>query len=622
VNEFDDAKERIRARVDIAQLVGETVALKPAGRGQLKGLCPFHGERTPSFHVHVERGFFYCFGCGAKGDVFDYVMRTQGIEFRDALQLLGERVGIEVRGAPAGQGRRRDLLEINEAALAWFVGQLPGTPGADYLRRRGLTDATVRDWGLGFAPDGWDGLLKHMLTRGVRDDDLLAAGLITENERGRRYDRFRGRVMFPIRDALGRIVGFAGRLLDDGVPKYLNTPETALFKKGELLYGLDRARVAIRESGEVVVVEGYMDVLALHQTGFGNAVAALGANLTVEQADLLTRLDAQRVLLAFDADDAGQRAVLAGLEQSVGRRFLVQAVRLPSGKDPADAVLAGEAERVAFAAALRSGVSEVAFRFERVLAQHDAGTPRGQRAVLLELLPALQPRDVVDPVAAELRRLVVDHLGLDANRLDAWLASQRPQRLDETSIRGLRRRGEDLSPVRLLELEVVGLLLLEPERLRERVRRALAALPAETGESELVAFAELCERCGWRDGEVVAAVQARDGGERILERLVVHAAESSADMRLDVDLRLEQLLSRVREHHVEAGRRLRQERLMQRLEEARAEVHDPATPRENLEAAYADLAEVQGALSAREGERRLRSAETLRRISHRRRGRA
>jgi DNA primase len=622
VSEFDDAKERIRARVDLAQLVGESVALKPAGRGQLKGLCPFHGERTPSFHVHVERGFFYCFGCGAKGDVFDFVMRTQGIEFRDALQLLGERVGIEVRGAPAGQGRRRDLLEINEAALAWFVGQLPGTPGAEYLRRRGLTGDTVRDWGLGFAPDGWDGLLKHMLTRGVRDDDLLAAGLITENERGRRYDRFRGRVMFPIRDALGRIVGFAGRLLDDGVPKYLNTPETALFKKGELLYGLDRARAAIRESGEVVVVEGYMDVLALHQTGFGNAVAALGANLTVEQADLLTRLDAQRVLLAFDADDAGQRAVLAGLEQSVGRRFLVQAVRLPSGKDPADAVLAGEAERVAFAAALRSGVSEVAFRFERVLAQHDAGTPRGQRAVLLELLPALQPRDVVDPVAAELRRLVVDHLGLDAGRLDAWLVSQRPQRLDETSIRGLRRRGEDLSPVRLLELEVVGLLLLEPERLRERVRRALAALPAETGESELVAFAELCERCGWRDGEVVAAVQARDGGERILERLVVHAAESSADMRLDVDLRLEQLLSRVREHHVEAGRRLRQERLMQRLEEARAEVHDPATPRENLEAAYADLAEVQGALSAREGERRLRSAETLRRISHRRRGRA
>jgi DNA primase len=180
-------------------------------------------------------------------------------------------------------------------------------------------------------------------------------------------------------------------VLGDALPKYLNTPETPLFKKGELLYGLDRARAAIRETGEVIVVEGYMDVLALHQTGFGNAVAALGANLTGEQAEALTRLDAQRVLLAFDADEAGQRAVLAGLEQSVGRRFLVQAVRLPSGKDPADAVLAGSVEREAFAAALRSGVSEVAFRFERVLAQHDAATPRASATCCSSCCPRCSP---------------------------------------------------------------------------------------------------------------------------------------------------------------------------------------------------------------------------------------
>jgi len=295
---------------------------------------------------------------------------------------------------------------------------------------------------------------------------------------------------------------------------------------------------------------------------------------------------------------------------------------VPSGKDPADAVLAGEGEREAFAAALRSGVSEVAFRFERVLAQHDVSTPRGQRAVLLELLPALQPRDVVDPVASELRRLVIDHLGLEGARLDAWLVSQRPQRLDETSVRGLRRTGEALTPLRQLELEVVGLLLLEPTKLRERMQRALAALPAETSTSELVAFAELCERVAWRDADVVAAVQARDGGDRVLERLLVHAAEAGADTRLDIDLRLEQLLSRVREHHVEEGRRTRQDRLLQRLSEAEGAVHDPNTPRERLAEAYADLAEVQGALAAREGERRLRSAETLRRIGQRRRGRA
>jgi len=622
MSDFDDAKEQIRTRLDLAQVVGETVVLKAAGRGQLKGLCPFHTERTPSFHVNVERGFYYCFGCGAKGDVFDFVMRTQSLEFRDALRMLGERVGIEVRGTPAGQGRRRDLLEVNEAAQAFFRAQFPGSPAERYLIGRGLTAATMDAWGLGFAPDGWDGLLKALLTKGSRDDDLLEAGLLSENERGRRYDRFRNRLMFPIHDALGRLVGFAGRVLDASLPKYLNTPETALFKKGELLYGLDRARAAIRESGEVIVVEGYMDVLALQQTGFLNSVASLGANLTSEQADALARLDTQRVLLAFDADEAGQRAVLAGLEQSVGRRFLVRAVRVPSGKDPADAVLAGEAERAAFAAALRSGVSEVAFRFERVLAQHDPASPRGQRAVLLELLPALQPRDVVDPVASELRRLVIDHLGLDSTRLDAWLASQRPQRLDETSVRGLRRRVEDVSAVRRSELEVVGLLLLEPEHLRDRVIRALAALPAETGESELVAFAEICERCGWNDTQVVAAVQARDGGERILERLLVHAAETSADARLDIDLRLEQLLSRVREHHLEVGRRIRQERLRQALQGVQAAIHDPSMPREALEVAYAELAEIQDALAAREGERRLQSAKTLQRIGQRRRGRA
>ena len=621
MNDADDVKEQIRARVDLAQLIGETVALKPAGRGQLKGLCPFHGERTPSFHVHVDRGFFYCFGCGAKGDVFEYVMRSQGLEFADALKLLGERVGIEVRGVAPGQGRRRDLLEVNQAALAWFRARLDEGPARAYLRDRGLSDATIDGWELGYAPEGWDGLLKHLLTRGVRDDDLLEAGLLSENERGRRYDRFRDRVMFPIRDALGRLVGFAGRVLGDGLPKYLNTPETPLFKKGEVLYGLDKARTAIRESGEVVVVEGYMDVLALHQTGFGTAVAALGANLTKEQAELLTRLDVQKVLLAFDADEAGQRAVLAGLEQSVGRRFLVQAVKVPHGKDPADAVLGEAGDREAFAAALRTGTSEVAFRFQRVLAQHDASTPRGQRALLLELLPSLQPRDVVDPVAAELRRLVADHLGLEPARLDQWLASQRPQRLDETSVRGLRRRADDLTPLRALELEVIGLLLLEPQRLRERVRRAVAALPVETGESELIAFAELCERFGWRDAEIVAAVQAREGADRILERLLAHAADGADEARLDVELRLDQLLSRVREHHVETGRRVRQGRLMQRLEELAARVHDADAPREELEAAYVELAEVQGALAAREGERRLRSAGTLRRLEGKRRGR-
>ena len=455
-----DAKDLIRERLNIADVIGEMVALKPAGRDQLKGLCPFHSEKTPSFHVHVDRGFFYCFGCHAKGDIFDFVMRTQALDFVDALRLLGERAGVEVERQAPRDSRRRDLFGVNDLAVAYFRQHLQGDALA-YLEQRGLTRQTIDDFQLGYAPEGWDGLLKHALTKGVPDADLVAAGLIAENERGRRYDRFRNRVMFPIHDPLGRVVGFAGRVLDDSLPKYLNSPETDLFRKAELLYGLDRARAAIRSAGEVLVVEGYMDVIALHQTGFRTAVAALGATLTAEQAEQLARLDARTVLLAFDADEAGQKAVLSGLDQAVGRRFLVRAVRVPYGKDPADAVLSGHAE--AFRDALAHGVSEVAFRFQRVAERFDRTTVEGQKAILEELQPVLTPRDVFDPVASEMRRLVIDHLGMDAARLDAWVQAngKRARPLSDTQVRGLRRRRDAVGQVRAIELEVVALLLLE-----------------------------------------------------------------------------------------------------------------------------------------------------------------
>lgn len=613
----DDAKERIRSRLDLAQLIGEQVVLKPAGRGQLKGLCPFHAEKTPSFHVHVDRGFFYCFGCGAKGDAFDYVMRTRGVGFVEALTILGERTGVQVEPPSPSQGRRRDLIEVNTLALAFFRAQLASSAALGYLEERGLTRDSIERWELGYAPDSWDALLRHALTKGVRDDDLLAAGLLSENERGRRYDRFRDRVVFPIRDGLGRLLGFAGRVLGDALPKYLNTPETELFKKSELLYGLDRARGAIRESGEVVVVEGYMDVIALHQEGFPNAVAALGATLTSEQAESLARLDVQRVLLAFDADEAGQRAVLSGLDQSVGRRFLVQAISVPDAKDPADVVLGGGRE--AFAAALRSGVSEVAFRFERVVRQHDAGSDEGRRAVLEALAPALQPRDVFDPVAAELRRLVIDHLGLDGERLDAWLAARRPRRLDATQVAGMRRRSADLSPVRVLELEAIGLMLLEPERLRERVQASLAMLPPSGDASELVAFAELCERHAFDDAAVVAALNARDGSERVLERILEHATRDASERPLDVDRLLEQQLSRIRELHLAGAQARRAERLLHRWDELRRVIEDPATPTDALREAYEALAAIRDVQVAREGERQLQRGGRSRQGVRRRR---
>lgn len=604
----DDVKERIRATLDLAEVVGESVALKPAGRERLKGLCPFHAEKTPSFHVHTGRGFYYCFGCGAKGDLFDFVMRTRGVEFVEALQILGARAGIEVDVSPGARsgGRRRDLIGVNDAAQAWFRAQLAGEGGREalaYLRGRGLSDESIEAWGLGWAPEGWDGLLRHALTEGVRDDDLLAAGLISENERGRRYDRFRGRVIFPIRDRLGRIVGFAGRVLGDELPKYLNTPETEIFDKGSLLYGLDRARASIRERAECLVVEGYMDVIALHQTDFEHAVAALGATLTEAQAQELSRLDVERLLLAFDADDAGQRAVLAGLDQSVGRRFLVRAVTVPFGKDPADAVLGGHAD--AFRAALERGASEVEFRFRTVMDAHDPDDPAGRKAILETLAPAMTPRSLDDKVAAEMRRLVTDALDLDERQLSTWLDSRRSRGLDDTKLRGMQRRGAAPGGTDEIELDVMALLLGDPSRLRQRLPGVLAQVPPELKASRLREFAEICEEEAYHPDRVLARYRERDEGTVLFERLFEHEHEGLARSS-QVERHLHTSLARLRERVLDRGTTELRERLRERIDEIRRLLESPDLPPDTLQACYRELSELQGALAAREAERRAR----------------
>lgn len=596
-----DAKDKIRERLNIADVIGEVVVLKPAGRGQLKGLCPFHSEKTPSFHVHAERGFYYCFGCHAKGDVFDFVMQTQALTFPDALRVLGERAGVEVTPPTQKDGHRRDLFDVNQVALAYFRSHR--SAAMPYLEGRGLTRESIETFELGFAPDGWDGLLKHALTKGVRDDDLLALGLVIENERGRRYDRFRNRVMFPIRDGLGRLVGFAGRVLDDALPKYLNSPESDLFRKGELLYGLDRARAAIRQSGEVIVVEGYMDVIALHQAGFPNAVAALGATLTPDQAEALVRLDARTVHLAFDADDAGQRAVLGGLDQAVGRTLVVRAVTVPHGKDPADAVLGGHAD--AFREALRHGASEVEFRFQRVLERFDRGTLEGQRAILEELQGVLRPRDVFDPVASEMRRLVIEHLGIDGARLDEWLAGRSRRGPSATEVRGMRRRRHELSQVRRLELEAVALLLMEPRHLKERLASVLAALPEGAADSALTSFRSLCEEHGYDERAIVLAYRERDDGALVFERLL-GGHDDEQNGRVDVAAHLAKATSRLRELQLEGQKEHSRGRLLERRDELTRLLAEPELAVEDLEGLYRELQEIQGVLAARDAERRLR----------------
>lgn len=612
----DGAKEQIRERLDIGDFIGEVVVLKPAGRGQLKGLCPFHSEKTPSFHVHRDRGFFYCFGCQAKGDVFDFAMRSQGLSFAEALQSLGRRVGVEVVPASPHDRKRSDLFDLNDMALTYFREQLReervGADARRYLAGRGLTQETIDSFGLGYAPGSWDGLLRHGLAKGNRDEELLAAGLLSENDTGRRFDRFRNRVMFPIRDQLGRIVGFAGRVLDDSLPKYLNTPETDVFHKGELLYGLDQARSEIRERNECIVVEGYMDVLALHQAGVKHSVAALGATLTGEQADLLSRFDVQRLYLAFDADSAGQRAVLSGLEQAVGRQFLVKAVEVPFGKDPADAILGGHLAE--FLTALEEGISEVEFRFTSVLDRYPSDTVQGRKAILNELMPVLRPRSLFDPVASEMRRLVVDRLGIEPKALDAWIGDSRAGRLDDTQVRGMKRGGAGVSQAAVIELEVIALLLLEPNKLRSRLTAVEALLPPAP-DSLLREFNDLCREFDYDDRQVLLRYREREEGSVVWERLFGQAEESEG--RIDIDGHIQKSLSRLRELNLDSEKEGHRSRLLARMEEVSALLADSSLPPEQLAQLYRELKEIGSTLAARDAERRMRIPASFGRVRRR-----
>ncbi|GGJ74516.1 DNA primase [Deinococcus aquiradiocola] len=456
------SKEEVRERISIADVIGEYVQLVPAGRGRLKGLCPFHKEKSPSFQVDVEQGYFYCFGCKAGGDMFSFVQRQENLSFGDALRKLADKAGVTVE-TRYGEKTSRDQYDVNAFALAYFRENLSG-PGLEYFRRRGLTDETIEKFELGYAPDGWDGLLKRARTRGLTERQLLEAGLLSENvESGRVYDRFRGRVMFPIRDHLGRLCGFGGRVLGDEKPKYLNTPETEAFRKGELLYGLNFAREGVREGGsrsELIVVEGYMDVIAMHQAGFTGAVATLGTSLTAEHATLLSRLGVGGLSLMFDRDEAGLKATLSGLDQVLGANFRVRATSVPNGKDPADAIMSGDIEAVR--QALAGGIDEIGYRVRAAAEQYGVDTQDGKRQVLMALLPRMQNLDPLDEGAQQMRQRACEMLGIRPDALLDWISSKAKRKtLSDTQMVGMSTgRGEEDH-----ELALLRQILLNPNLL-------------------------------------------------------------------------------------------------------------------------------------------------------------
>jgi DNA primase len=325
-------------------VVGAHVSLRKRGKTYV-GLCPFHGEKTPSFTVSDDRQAFYCFGCGVGGSVFDFLMRVRNFSFAEAARELADRYGIRLPEAPETEGQRRSreladfLCGANEAAAAYFHQVLLEDPAAaiarDYLRRRSAGPEITREFRLGYAPGRWDGCKRHLLGHKISPRVAVQAGLLVQSGQGDVYDRFRNRLMFPIRDLAGRVVGFGGRALDDTPPKYLNSPESPVFHKGRIVYGLPVAKEACRKEGETLVVEGYFDLLALHNNGIRNVVAPLGTALTPQHVRLLARL-APRAVVVFDGDEAGMRAALRSLEIFLREKLPARLIKLPGGMDPDD----------------------------------------------------------------------------------------------------------------------------------------------------------------------------------------------------------------------------------------------------------------------------------------------
>src|SRR5215218_5490067 len=447
--------DEVKARTNIADIVGEHVSLKTAGVGSLKGLCPFHDGRSPSFHVRPGLGYYHCFGCGESGDVYTFLQRMDHVSFTEAVERLAGRIAFELHYEDGGQasdhGNRARLLAANQAAAEFFVERL-GTPEADpgrrFLGERGFDAEAARRFGVGFAPKSWDALTDHLKGRGFTTEELAASGLVSQGDRGV-YDRFRGRLVWPIRDVTGQTVGFGARRLfdDDQGPKYLNTPETAIYHKSQVLYGLDLAKRDIAKTHRVVVVEGYTDVMACHLAGVTTAIATSGTAFGVDHIKVLRRVLGDdsglgEVVFTFDGDAAGQQAAMRAFAEE--QRFAAQTfvAVAPDGLDPCDLRLArGDA---AVRALVEAKTPMFEFVIRHTLTRYDLETVEGRVAALRAAAPAVA--DIRDPAlrpgyTRELARM----LGLELAEVERAVrsAAARPRGGDAGSQRG----GSTAAPV-------------------------------------------------------------------------------------------------------------------------------------------------------------------------------
>lgn len=518
---FSFKKKEILARLDLVEVVGEHVALRQRGRRYV-GLCPFHFEKTPSFVVTPDLGLFKCFGCGKGGDLFSFVEHRENVSFREALQILADRAGVvldEVSSSAPDSPTRGEIAKINAWAARFFRSNLlssqVGEEARAYLKGRGLSEASAERFGLGLTADGGTRLTAAAANAGISQAQLVAADLVRESERGSKYDTFRNRLMFPIRDATGRVLGFGGRTLVDDPAKYLNTRQTALFDKGRCLYGVDVARRACSAKGRVLVVEGYTDCLAVHQAGFAETVATLGVALSEEQVDLLRRY-CHEIILLFDSDDAGEAAAERGIRVAYPRCVRVRLARIPTGKDPAEYLASSGAD--AFSDVLKEAVDALEFKWLKTCSHFkEHGSDAARRDAIMDFLGIIGEACATSAVDAVQRGLLINqvaHLlrmdGHEVNRVMKGLRRRRSTTAEPARNKDERRAvvdEEQAAWVTVLEVLLaapaplkIGEPLPDPARIADETDRriALAALDliVQEGACDLASLLARCTESG------------------------------------------------------------------------------------------------------------------------------
>lgn len=502
--------EEIKERLDIVDIVSETVQLKRAGKN-LTGFCPFHANtRTPSFVVFPETGTWRCFGqCSEGGDIYKFVMKREGWDFPEALRNLAERAGVQLRKlTPQEENQNEEydrLRGLLEDAAAFYRHHLFNHPAGEnaleYLHERGLTDETLEIFEVGYAPPGWENGLKHFIEKGYSEEDLMEAGVISQRDKGGYYDRFRNRIMIPIRDARGRMAGFGARAVDpNDEPKYLNSPQTPLFDKSRILYGLDKARKEIRAKDQVVIVEGYLDVIAPYQAGFKNLVSPMGTALTEHQLRILKRFS-RRIVMALDADAAGAKATLRGLQvardtmdrefdmrfdargllQQEGRlQADIRVTTLPEGMDPDNVV---NQDPDAWPSLIEAAKPVVTHVMETLASERDLNDPKVKTDIAAQVMPLIQDissaieRDTYTQALARLlkldeRTLLADYKPARRKKPNRGKSQPARPRRSDKSVEVLSAGASVLQPIQRLEAHCLGIVMRHPELLY-RVDRVL-----------------------------------------------------------------------------------------------------------------------------------------------------